>query len=260
MHFRNRSVGKGARKSVGRAKRAPIAQRIGIRVLYHDYSLALARQPCGKQRIQIVDSRQIRRRDRLARAPKSVTRAAVGVVWNRVTLRLGPEIIERHDAHHRRRQGSRYLRVAHVGDVHRPVHVQVMNFSVERIADLARGTREIDHHLVGIDLVDLEAMRSEPSLDGVEVFRSQSVPLTDLLRGQPVMVMRRLGVLEFIDVPVERLLLLGRPPQLEQHVIHREICGNGAAIVGCRRFRTSVALERDESVVANRRSDQRARL
>ena len=87
-------------------------------------------------------------------------------------------------------------------------------------------------------------MRFEPICDRVDILRSQSVSPSQFLRGQPMMVVRRLRVLELIDVFVERLFPLGRPKQLEEHVIQRKVRGDGAAIICRRRFRTRIAGER----------------
>jgi hypothetical protein len=57
------------------------------------------------------------------------------------------------------------------------------------------------------------------------------------------MVIRRLRVLKFVDVFIERLFPLGRAPQLEQQMLEREVCRNRAAIVGRVRFGTRIATE-----------------
>src|ERR1019366_2700870 len=76
---------------------------------------------------------------------------------------------------------------------------------------------------------------------------------------QPVTVVRRFGIFEFIEISFERLLLLWSATQLEQHVLHREVCGNRAAIVSRRRFWTRVTRERDQRILVDGGGDQQRR-
>ena len=108
----------------------------------------------------------------------------------------------------------------------------MVNLGVEGLAHLARIAREINHHAVGIDPVDGEAVRLEPICDGGQVLWHQSVSRSELLRGQPMMVVRRFRVLEFIEVFFECLLLLGRASQLEPQMLHRKAVIDRAAIIG----------------------------
>ena len=71
------------------------------------------------------------------------------------------------------------------------------------------------------------------------------------------MVVRRFGVVEFIEVFFQRLLLLGSAPQLEHHVLHRKVVRNRAAIVVRGRLGTRVARERDQRIFVDGSSDER---
>jgi len=97
----------------------------------------------------------------------------------------------------------------------------------------------------------------KPARNLREVPTGQSVALSELLRGQPVVVVRRFGVLEFIEVFFECLLLLGRASQLEHQVLHRNVVRNRAAIIGRRRFWARIARERDQRILVDRGGDER---
>ena len=73
------------------------------------------------------------------------------------------------------------------------------------------------------------------------------------------MVVRRLGVRQFVDVTFERFFLLGRAPQLEPQMLQREAVGDRAAIVGRRRFGTRVARQRNEIALVDLLRDESAR-
>ena len=57
-------------------------------------------------------------------------------------------------------------------------------------------------------------------------------------------VRRALGV-EFVDELLQRLLLLGRPAQLQQHVLQQKVIGDWATIVLADCFLTKIASKRD---------------
>jgi hypothetical protein len=70
--------------------------------------------------------------------------------------------------------------------------------------------------------------------------------LSELVRREPVMVIRRGAVLELVDQFLERLFQSRRPAQQQLHMCHGEVVGNGAAIVlFCAHFRPRVAGKRD---------------
>ena len=140
------------------------------------------------------------------------------------------------------------------------IHREIVNRGMESLAHLPGVTREIDHRRVRIGAVDDEAVRLKPARDLREILFGQSVALAELLRREPLMVIRRVGIFEFIEIFFERALLLGAAPQLEHHVLHREVGGNRAAVVSRRRFGTRIACERDQRILVDRGGDEHRRL
>ena len=51
--------------------------------------------------------------------------------------------------------------------------------------------------------------------------------------------------MEFVDELLQRLLLLGRPAQLQQHVLQQKVIGDWATIVLADCFLTKIASKRD---------------
>ena len=224
--------------------------------VFDDYDrLALARITPRKQRTQVVDRGQVRRHHRVTIGPA----AGKGVRGARLVHRMRHEVVQRHHSDYRRRQRRGNPRVAHVGDVLLAVHLEIVNLGVEGLPHLPGRPGKVDH-VVGIDQVDGKAVRLEPSRDLRQVPLRQSVARCELLRGQPVMVVRRFGVLEFIEVFFERLLLLGRAPQLEPQMLHWKAVSDRAAIVGHRRFWTRIAHQCHQGALVYRLGDQRAGL
>src|SRR5262252_10101912 len=67
--------------------------------------------------------------------------------------------------------------------------------------------------------------------------------------------------MEFIEKLLESVFLFRRPFQLQKHVLHREIAGDGAEVVRQdRRFRARVAAQRDAICFVNALGDARARV
>ena len=85
------------------------------------------------------------------------------------------------------------------------------------------------------------------------------ISIAELLRRQPVMVIRRVGIFELIEIFLERALLIGAASQLEHHVLHREFGGYRAAIISRRRFGTRIPRERHHRIIVDRGSDERRR-
>ena len=123
------------------------------------------------------------------------------------------------------------------------IHHQVMDLGVEGLADLARRAGEVDHHLVGIDQVDLEPLRLEPIRHPGDVSRRDAVPLPEFRRRDPMVKERRRGIVDIIDELLECLLLLRSPLQLEHHVVECQVIGDSPAIVLRICFRARVAPE-----------------
>ena len=69
-----------------------------------------------------------------------------------IALRL--EVVEGSKALDHRRQRRWNLRIAHVGDMRLAIDVKLHHLGAEGIRDLPSGAGEVDHHPVGINLVD----------------------------------------------------------------------------------------------------------
>ncbi len=123
------------------------------------------------------------------------------------------------------------LRIAHVGDVLLTAHFEVVDLGMEGFADFARRAGEVDHHAVGVNGIDGEAVRPKPACDGVDVLLRHTVLLSLFCRHDPVVEIGRALVGEAVDVLVELPLQLGRPLQLQQHVFHGEAVFHAAAVV-----------------------------
>src|ERR1700758_801620 len=91
------------------------------------------------------------------------------------------EVMQRDDAHDHRRQCRGNLWVAHVSNMLLTVHFQVVDFRAEGFPHLARRTRKIDHHSIGIDQIHGESMRLEPQFDRIDVLLRYPKVLSKLL-------------------------------------------------------------------------------
>ncbi len=96
----------------------------------------------------------------------------------------------------------------HIGDVRRTVHIERVDLRVEGLADLARGARKIDEQTAGIDRIYAKTMRLKPAGDGGKILRGQTVLLPEFGSGQPMVKIRRLGIVQIIQQRVEGRLLL----------------------------------------------------
>jgi len=139
--------------------------------------------------------------------------------------------------------------------MHLAVDIQLMHLGVEGLTQLARRTREVDQNSAEVDLVDAKAMRLEPVGDGVNIFLRHSKPLPKFSRGQPMVEIRRLPVVELVDQFVERLFLLGRALQQEEHVIDVEAVRDRPPIVLGVCLRARVVSKPHRLVIVNRLRD-----
>ena len=122
-------AGRVLRESEGAAEVGPILRAVQIGVFdYHD-RLAASGGSFGEQRIEVVDGRQIRRRESLEGLPAGAAGVLrTGLLRAAHLVRL--EIVQRHDAGDDRRQGRGNLRIAEIGNVVNAVDVQVVDGSV----------------------------------------------------------------------------------------------------------------------------------
>lgn len=97
--------------------------------------------------------------------------------------------------------------------------LRLVNRGVESFLHLARGTREFDYCAAVRNAGDFEAVRLQPRADGLNVLVGGTELLAELLRREPLVIIGRGG------------FLLRTALQHEQHAIHCQARGSGAAIV-----------------------------
>ncbi len=125
------------------------------------------------------------------------------------------------------------------------IYIQEMNFDAQRFAKLSCGARNVDDHVVRVDVIHRDAVRFEPMGDGLDVGIGDAVLISELRRGQPLVVIRRGLVGQAFDVFIERLLGLERALELQEHVLELEARPNAAAVVARDGFGARVAAKRD---------------
>ena len=162
--------------------------------------------------------------------------------------RAREEIVERCDSGDYGSERGRNLRVAHVGDVVVAVgEREIVNLGAERVADLRGGGADVDDHSAFVGLIDGEAARGEPALDGVEILLVDAVAGGELVGSEPVMVVGGRGIVHRVDVIAEIGLGLRVALEEDEDVIETEVVGDGAAVVlGEGGGGSGVAGERDE--------------
>ena len=144
---------------------------------------------------------------------------------------FGPEVVQRDNPLDHGCQRRRNPRIAHVGEMHLALHVQLVDRSVEGLFDLAGRTREIDQDPVGVDLVDAEAVRLEPSGNLIDILLRHAELLAEFVGSQPLVEIGRVLVVQRVDQLVELFFLLGRALQQEEHVLGIEVVRNRAAVI-----------------------------
>jgi len=108
---------------------------------------------------------------------------------------------------------------------------EIVDLGAEGVADLGGGGTDVDDHSVFVGLIDGEAARGEPALDGVEILLVDAVAGGELFGREPVMVVGRRGIVHRVDVFAEVGFGLGVAPEEDEDVIEAEVVGNGAAVV-----------------------------
>ena len=125
------------------------------------------------------------------------------------------EVVQRHDAQDGRRQRRRDLRLAHIGDVPRALHVEIMNLRMKSRANLRRVSREVHQSQTGVDEVHLEAEGLEPSRYIIYVLLGYAEFLAELLRGKPFVEVWRLRIVKIINELLKFFLQFRRTLQLQ---------------------------------------------
>ncbi len=148
--------------------------------------------------------------------------------------RAGEEIVQRGDARHYGSESGGHLRVGHVGDVLVAVgEREIVKFGAEGFADLRGGGADVDDHAAFIDLIDGEAVGSEPSLDSFEVLRVNAVSGCELFGREPVVEVGGVGVVHGVDFFAEVGFGLRIAFEDEEQVVEAKIVCDGAAVVWC---------------------------
>ena len=106
-------------------------------------------------------------------------------------ISIRTEVMHGHDSVNGGGKRGRNLRIAHVGDVRLAADHQVVDFGVERVANLACASREINDHTVGINMIHAEALGLEPGCDGVDVQLRDAVLISLFDSAKPVTEVRR---------------------------------------------------------------------
>ena len=172
-------------------------------------------------------------------------------------MRLRRDIVQPRDADDGRRQGGRNLRIADIGEASDAVDVEIMDIGVKCGANLTGRAGKVDRHPVGKHLIDGEAALLQPIGDGLDVRGCRAELRAQLLGAKPLMVVRRIRIVQLIDQRLQRLLLRRRAPQLQQHMRHRHGVGRAAAIVGgISRCCRDVARKPEQAAIIDRLRDQ----
>ena len=125
MHRRERSAGI-AGKPEGLAERGPVGGAIHVAIFHHGDGLARAGS-AAERRSHVVDGGQVG-------GNHGVVGAAAGregIAGPRFVVRVRHKVVHRHHAFHHLRQRFRNHRVAHVGDMFRAIHVELVDLGVE---------------------------------------------------------------------------------------------------------------------------------
>ena len=220
-------AGREAGKAEGGAESGPVGGGEDVGVFDDDDGLALTGDAGAEERIQIVDGGEIGRNHGLKRGAAGGER----IFTAHFVHGARAEIMQRNDADDCRREGFGNFRIAEVGDVAHAIYFEVVNFRAEGFAYLARFAGKIDEDAAGINDVDREAVRFQPGGDGGEIFLRQAEALAEFLGGEPIVIIGRAGSVQLVNKFGERLLLLRRALQLQEHVVHGRIPGQSAAII-----------------------------
>src|SRR5579862_5927534 len=110
-------------------------------------------------------------------------------------LWLWKEVVERNDTFYCRLQCLGNHRIRHIGEMRLAVNIQIVNLRVIGSANLGSGSAEVDEEAAVLDSIYCESMSLQPRRNSLDILRRGSVVLRKLIRGQPLMVVRRTGIL-----------------------------------------------------------------
>ncbi len=243
------------RKAEGGTERIPIGIIVETRVFDNGDGLPAARISGAEQRRQIVDGREIGRRDRLFLEALRGER----ILRTRFLHRAPFEIVHRDNASDHRRERVGNLRIAHVSHVAFAIHIQPMDLGMERAPDLPGRARKVHGHPVGKHRVHLEALRLQPRSHAIDVGLCRAERRAELCGAHPFVERWRFRIMQRVHRGGRRRFLFRRTPQLQQHVVHGEIVRHRARVVFRPGFRTRVPRKPVQFGFIHRRRDERTR-
>jgi hypothetical protein len=217
-----------------------------------DYGDALPRtvDACLIERSDVIDCRQVVRR-------KVMRIGGSGHLRRRrlFQARLRTKIVQAAEARHYigERGGNGWLRGVRV--VGFAIHAIAVDFRVEGVPDLLRGTAESDPGPASSYSLDREALRFEPVLDLRHVTRADAKTVRILFRREPAMIVRRRWILLAREQLLQLCLLTGRSFQHECDARHWKRTFDRAAIVSRCGLRRYTALQDNHPAVVNARSN-----
>ena len=131
-----------------------------------------------------------------------------------------------------------------------------MDLGMKGLLDFTGAAGEVDHHAVGIDVADREAVRLEPARDGIDVLLAHAVLLSLFRCGQPLAEVGRRFVGEGLDVLGELFFQVGGALQLKERNVEGEFVGDAAAIISGIGFKAGIADEGDQPVFIDWRRNE----
>jgi len=149
------------------------------------------------------------------------------------------------------------LRVGDVGHVHLAVDVEMVDLRLEGAADLADVAAEFDARATRVNGDVCEAARSKPVGDGCNVGIGGAKLRSELLRREPLVIIRRSLVLLLLEELREGRLLIVAALEKKRDARGGLRVGYGAAIEFGASEAMDVAAKRDAIGVVNRLRDAR---
>src|SRR5580700_9993966 len=156
------------------------------------------------------------------------------------------EAIERRGTHHYRLQCGGDLRIAGIGSVPLAIHVVPMDLGVKSFANLSGRAGKVDQHAALIDGADPEAMRAQPTHDGIDIALRGAKLDAEFYGCKPLVKAGRIRVVQPVDELIQGLLAVGAALKLKLHVSQEEIVRNGASVELRTRRNVRIAGERDK--------------
>ena len=202
--------------------------------------------PRAVKGVDVVDDREIAGRDGVRATRARVRGPDAGVE------RRPREVVQRDHSGYEVRQGARNRRRPCVALPQHAVHVVVVDLGVERPLNVRNHAAEVDPGPPLSDLLNNEPFRGQPVGDHVDCFLRWPEPLAILLRGQPPMEVRRVGVLLLGEELIQRRLLLRRHPEGKDHALHRQRKLDGASVEFGPGERVNVTAQDDSVAVVYR--------